>query len=246
MPPSRSLSLDLDNQWSYLKTHGDAGWERATRRTCDVVVPRVSSCSPARAARSRSSSSARTRRSSATTPCCARSPTPGTRSATTRSTTSRGCTSTPRTRSTRSWRAPRTRSRRRPASRPRGFRGPGFSFSPTRARCWCGAATRYDASTLPDVPRPARPGVLLRAPRTCAADEREAARRSCSAAAPTGFARCSRTAGHRRTARWSRSRSRRCRCSRCRSTSATCCTWPSSRRPLAQAYFRDRAARCAG
>ncbi len=25
--PVLSLSLDLDNQWSYLKTHGDAGWE---------------------------------------------------------------------------------------------------------------------------------------------------------------------------------------------------------------------------
>jgi len=25
--PSLSLSLDLDNQWSYMKTHGDAGWE---------------------------------------------------------------------------------------------------------------------------------------------------------------------------------------------------------------------------
>ncbi len=22
-----SLSLDLDNKWSYMKTHGDAGWE---------------------------------------------------------------------------------------------------------------------------------------------------------------------------------------------------------------------------
>ena len=22
-----SLSLDLDNQWSYMRTHGDAGWE---------------------------------------------------------------------------------------------------------------------------------------------------------------------------------------------------------------------------
>jgi peptidoglycan/xylan/chitin deacetylase (PgdA/CDA1 family) len=25
--PLASLSLDLDNQWSYMKTHGDAGWE---------------------------------------------------------------------------------------------------------------------------------------------------------------------------------------------------------------------------
>src|SRR5690349_11637915 len=24
---SASLSLDLDNEWSYMKTHGDAGWQ---------------------------------------------------------------------------------------------------------------------------------------------------------------------------------------------------------------------------
>ena len=34
-----SLSLDLDNQWSYMKTHGDAGWE-AFPSYLDVVVPR--------------------------------------------------------------------------------------------------------------------------------------------------------------------------------------------------------------
>src|SRR3982751_3945792 len=35
-----SLSLDLDNQWSYMKTHGDAGWETYPSYL-DVVVPRV-------------------------------------------------------------------------------------------------------------------------------------------------------------------------------------------------------------
>jgi hypothetical protein len=34
-----SLSLDLDNQWSYMKTHGDAGWEKFPSYL-DVVVPR--------------------------------------------------------------------------------------------------------------------------------------------------------------------------------------------------------------
>lgn len=34
-----SLSLDLDNLWSYLKTHGDAGWETYPSYL-DVVVPR--------------------------------------------------------------------------------------------------------------------------------------------------------------------------------------------------------------
>ena len=28
---NRELSLDLDNQWSYMKTHGDAGWEYSRR-----------------------------------------------------------------------------------------------------------------------------------------------------------------------------------------------------------------------
>jgi len=38
--PRASLSLDLDNKWSYLKTHGDAGWE-ALPSYLDIVVPRV-------------------------------------------------------------------------------------------------------------------------------------------------------------------------------------------------------------
>lgn len=38
--PLASLSLDLDNQWSYMKTHGDAGWE-SFPSYLDVVVPRV-------------------------------------------------------------------------------------------------------------------------------------------------------------------------------------------------------------
>jgi hypothetical protein len=38
--PYASLSLDLDNQWSYLKTHGDAGWE-SFPSYLPVVVPRA-------------------------------------------------------------------------------------------------------------------------------------------------------------------------------------------------------------
>lgn len=37
--PIASLSLDLDNKWSYMKTHGDAGWETFPTYL-DVVVPR--------------------------------------------------------------------------------------------------------------------------------------------------------------------------------------------------------------
>lgn len=40
MKPIASLSLDLDNQWSYMKTHGDAGWE-SFPSYLDIVVPRV-------------------------------------------------------------------------------------------------------------------------------------------------------------------------------------------------------------
>ena len=39
MKPIASLSLDLDNKWSYMKTHGDAGWD-SFPSYLDVVVPR--------------------------------------------------------------------------------------------------------------------------------------------------------------------------------------------------------------
>lgn len=38
--PIASLSLDLDNKWSYMKTHGDPGWE-SFPSYLDIVVPRV-------------------------------------------------------------------------------------------------------------------------------------------------------------------------------------------------------------
>lgn len=38
--PCASLSLDLDNQWSYMKTHGDPGWE-AYPSYLDVLAPRL-------------------------------------------------------------------------------------------------------------------------------------------------------------------------------------------------------------
>ncbi|MGC2234747.1 MAG: polysaccharide deacetylase family protein [Pyrinomonadaceae bacterium] len=40
MKPIASLSLDLDNKWSYMKTHGDAGWE-SFPTYLDRVVPRA-------------------------------------------------------------------------------------------------------------------------------------------------------------------------------------------------------------
>jgi hypothetical protein len=38
--PLASVSLDLDNEWAYLKTHGDAGWE-SYPSYLDLVVPRI-------------------------------------------------------------------------------------------------------------------------------------------------------------------------------------------------------------
>ncbi|MEA2604886.1 MAG: hypothetical protein QOF89_5878 [Acidobacteriota bacterium] len=39
-PPPASLSLDLDNLWSYLKIHGDPGWEEFPSYL-DIAVPRI-------------------------------------------------------------------------------------------------------------------------------------------------------------------------------------------------------------
>lgn len=38
--PIASLSLDLDNQWSYMKTHGDPAW-RSFPSYLDIAVPRI-------------------------------------------------------------------------------------------------------------------------------------------------------------------------------------------------------------
>ncbi len=38
--PTASLSLDLDNKWSYMKTHGDPGW-KSLPSYLDFVIPRV-------------------------------------------------------------------------------------------------------------------------------------------------------------------------------------------------------------
>jgi len=40
MKPIASLSLDLDNKWSYMKTHGDDGWEEYPTYL-DIAVPRI-------------------------------------------------------------------------------------------------------------------------------------------------------------------------------------------------------------
>ncbi len=40
MKPTASLSLDLDNKWSYMKTHGDPNWV-SYPSYLDIIVPRV-------------------------------------------------------------------------------------------------------------------------------------------------------------------------------------------------------------
>jgi peptidoglycan-N-acetylglucosamine deacetylase len=40
LKPIASLSLDLDNKWSYMKIHGDRGWE-SLPSYLDILVPRV-------------------------------------------------------------------------------------------------------------------------------------------------------------------------------------------------------------
>ena len=40
LKPKASLSLDLDNKWSYMKTHGDPGWD-AFPSYLPIVVPRT-------------------------------------------------------------------------------------------------------------------------------------------------------------------------------------------------------------
>ena len=50
MAPFASVSLDLDNLWSYLRVHGDPGWERYPSYL-SVVVPRVVDFFAARAQR---------------------------------------------------------------------------------------------------------------------------------------------------------------------------------------------------
>ena len=38
--PLASISLDLDNQWSYMKIHGDKGWDKYPSYF-DILIPHV-------------------------------------------------------------------------------------------------------------------------------------------------------------------------------------------------------------
>ena len=140
MMPYASLSLDLDNQWSYMKTHGDPRLAVAPVLSRHAWCRASSTSSPRAASRSRSSSSARTPRCRRTAPRSPRSRPPGTRSATTASGTSPGCTSIRPSELDEELRQAEDAIEAATGVRPRGFRGPGFSLSEGDARDAAAAA----------------------------------------------------------------------------------------------------------
>ena len=110
MKPFASLSLDLDNLWSYQMTHGDDGLGRLRLLPRRRRARRCSSSSPPATQRITFfvvGQDAALERNQEAHPC--RSPTTATRSATTASATSRGSTATRSTRSTTSSAGPRRR-----------------------------------------------------------------------------------------------------------------------------------------
>jgi len=207
MKPLASLSLDLDNEWSYLKTHGDASWE-ALPSYLDVAVPRG-----ARAAEIPRpddhvlSSSARTPRSNATTtPSSQLSKAGHEIGKPLVPSRNRGCTSIRRSRSATSSRAPRRRSPRSPAWLPVGFRGPGYSLSPTVLNVLIERGYLYDASTLPTIVGPLARAFYFRLVEA----RRQATRRALRSVRERGrgVAPAGRTAGMSATTASSRSPSR--------------------------------------
>lgn len=143
-----SLSLDLDNLWSYLKTHGDAGWD-AYPSYLNVVVPRVLDFLDARGVR-------------ITWFLVGRDAADPAHHATLREIPRRGHEVGNHSYNHEPWlhlyseaairdELARTEDAIEAATgeRPTGFRGPGFSFSPTLLKVLTERGYRYDASTFP-------------------------------------------------------------------------------------------------
>ena len=143
-----SLSLDLDNLWSYLKTHGDAGWD-AYPSYLNVVVPRVLDFLDARGVR-------------ITWFLVGRDAADPAHHATLREIPRRGHEVGNHSYNHEPWlhlyseaairdELARTEDAIELATgeRPTGFRGPGFSFSPTLLKVLAERGYRYDASTFP-------------------------------------------------------------------------------------------------
>ena len=143
-----SLSLDLDNLWSYLKTHGDAGWD-AYPSYLNVVVPRVLDFLDARGVR-------------ITWFVVGRDAADPAHRAVLRDIPARGHEVGNHSFDHEPWLHLYTEDAIRDelaraelaielatGVRPTGFRGPGFSFSPTLLRLLAERGYRYDASTFP-------------------------------------------------------------------------------------------------
>lgn len=143
-----SLSLDLDNLWSYLKTHGDAGWD-AYPSYLNVVVPRVLDFLDARGVR-------------ITWFLVGRDAADPAHHATLCEIPRRGHEVGNHSYNHEPWlhlyseaairdELARTEDAIEAATgeRPTGFRGPGFSFSPTLLKVLAERGYRYDASTFP-------------------------------------------------------------------------------------------------
>ena len=186
--PRASLSLDADNQWSYMKIHGDDGWDAYP------VVPRRAA--PARARRARPARAAdhllrrRPGRRPAREPArpSARWRPRATRSGTTRSATSPGSTATPRPSWRRSWHRAEAAIEAATGVHPTGFRGPGYSLSATTLRGPRAAGLRVRRVHAAHLHRPGRPRLLLphRGPHRGAADRARAAVRHVVRRPPRG------------------------------------------------------------
>lgn len=146
--PLCSVSLDLDNLWSYLKTHGDAGWDTYPSYL-DVVVPRVLDFLDARRLR-------------VTWFLVGRDAAEPAHRGVLRSITERGHEVGNHSFEHEPWlhlyteeaieaELARTEEAIEAATgrRPEGFRGPGFSFSPTLLNVLARRGYRYDGSTFP-------------------------------------------------------------------------------------------------
>ncbi len=202
--PLCSLSLDLDDLWSYLKTHGDAGWEEYPSYL-EIVVPRVLELLAARGLRitwfivGRDAADPRHRD-------------------VLRSIADAGHEIGNHSFHHEPWlhlyseaeieaELARAEDAIEGATgvRPDGFRGPGFSFSPTLLNVLARRGYRYDCSTFPTLPRPAGSAVLLRDRAAGCPPTRSGSGVNCSASSRKGSARLARTIGTPQAARCSKS-----------------------------------------
>ena len=159
--PLASLSLDLDNKWAYLRTHGVAGWDEYPSYL-DVVVPRVLECAAQRdlqitcfvvgrdaglRRQPRRPGRDRRRRPRDRQPLA--------------QPLSRGCTRFPRDEVEAEIVEAEDADRATPpASGPSASAAPATASPKTRSKSSPTAATDYDATTLPTLHRPAGPLVF--------------------------------------------------------------------------------------